>query len=258
MNHVLMLTYNGLAMTRDAVESVLAQDVPTKLLVLDDGSLDGTLPYLHSLDSNRVQVIACKHRGVSALWNLGLSYLFSQGAEHVLVVNNDIKLRPDALRLLIADGGQFVTCVGTSSGALWPGGEPSGMKRPHPDFSCFLIRQECWRKVGKFDEDMRIYCSDGSYHLRMHKAGINAYCLDIPFWHYASGTLKEASAEDVLRISEQARMDREAFARKWGTEMGSDDYYKMFKEVTNGNESESSSDIDVVSVVGRLQVQGQQ
>ena len=105
-------------------------------------------------------------------------------------------------------------------------------RRPHPDFSCFLIRRQVWETVGAFDESMRIYCSDGSYHVRMHQAGIDAYCLDVPFFHYASGTLKNVSVDDKERILEQASRDREAFAAKWGCAMGTPDYYKLFEAVS--------------------------
>src|SRR5262249_25039246 len=165
------------------------------------------------------------------LWNIALSHLFDvRSAEAVLVVNNDVKLRPDAYKRLLSDGGLFVTCVGTSSGADFPGGEPSGEKRPHPDFSCFLIRSECWRRVGAFDETMRIYTSDLDYHIRMHQAGIHAECLDLPFHHYSSGTLKQAAEADRDRILKIAEEDRKAFERKWGVSAGSPEYYKLFEE----------------------------
>lgn len=223
-----MLTYNCIELTKQAVADALAQDIPTHLWVMDDGSTDGTLPYLRSLP--RVSVCSSRHRGVSAMWNIGLNPLFHNGVPHVLVVNNDVRLRPDTYCHLRDDGGLFVTCVGTSDGALWPGGEPSGRTRPHPDFSCYLIRKECWDRVGEFDEAMRSYCSDGDYHLRMHKAGIEAYCLDLSFYHYASGTLKNVSEADRLRILKQAELDREAFERKWGCAMGSVEYYDKFKK----------------------------
>ncbi len=230
MNWCLMLTYNSLSLTRVAVTSVLNQDIPTNLLVMDDGSTDGTLAFLRTLQP-RVQIASQQRAGVSRLWNQGLTHLFEVcQAEAVLVLNNDLELRSDTLRLLLEDGGQFVTCVGTSSGALFPGNAPKGERRPHPDFSAFLIRRTCWHITGKFDETMKCYASDGDMHLRMHKAGIEAYCLDIPFYHYASGTLKQASEEDRQRILKQAEKDRFTFVNKWGVPMGSPEYYAMFSE----------------------------
>src|SRR5262249_27026434 len=152
--------YNNLALTRDAVKTALAQDIKdVRIVAVVDRGDDGTLAYLRSHPD--VLVISLPACGVTKAWNVALSYVFDQQRlPHALVINNDVRLRPDTYRLLVEDDGPFVTCVGTSSGAEWPGGVPSGMKRPHPDFSCFLIRRECWQKVGPFDSSLRIYTSD--------------------------------------------------------------------------------------------------
>lgn len=48
---VIMPTYNRLQLLRDAVESVLAQTYSAwELIVADDGSTDGTRPYLEALE----------------------------------------------------------------------------------------------------------------------------------------------------------------------------------------------------------------
>lgn len=100
--------------------------------------------------------------------------------------------------------------------------------RPHPDFSCFLIRRECWERVGQFDERINAYCGDGDYHLRMHRAGVHAYCLPIPFTHIASGTAKAASPELVVELAREADEDRATFKQKWGFTVGSEEYYACF------------------------------
>lgn len=234
-NYIVMPIYDCKDLTRDAIASCLAQDITggVQVLTVIDRGLDGVAHYLRSL-GRQVQVVEAHGCGVSKAWNIALGHVFERvGAGAVLVVNSDVRLRPDTYRRLLDDGGQFVTCVGTSSGAKFPGSEPDPDRiRPHPDFSCFLIRRECWRDVGAFDAGMRIYCSDGDYHLRMHQRGIRAYCLDLPFYHYASGTLKQADPEDRGRILAQAQRDREAFAAKWGFEMGSAGYYAAFGEGT--------------------------
>lgn len=238
-NYIVMPIWDCQHLTRDAITSCLAQDIGNvHVLCPIDRGLDGVAHYLRSLHP-RVQTIEMPGAGVSKCWNAGLRHVFSQQADCALVVNSDVKLRPDTFRLLREDGGLFVTCVGTSSGAKFPGGTPSGRKRPHPDFSAFLIRRECWEKVGKFDEAMRIYASDGDMHLRMHQAGIEAVSLDLPFFHVASGTLKQAEPEDRERILAQAGRDREAFKRKWGFEMGSDGYYAAFGQGTKAPEASS-------------------
>jgi hypothetical protein len=147
--------------------------------------------------------------------------------EHVLVINNDVELRADTYSALIKDGGPFVTAVSVGDPAQleWDG---VSRKRPHPDFSCFLIRKKVWQAVGAFDETMVHYCSDGDYHLRMYKRGINAETIGIPFYHYASGTLKTATEIERININWQADKDRDTFERKWGVKVGSADYYQLF------------------------------
>jgi GT2 family glycosyltransferase len=232
-----MPIYECLSLTRDAIASCLAQDIPggVQVLAVIDRGTDGVAQWLRA-QGLRVQVVEAPGCGVSKAWNLALGHVFGrEGRDFALVVNSDVRLRPDAYRRLVDDQGQFVTCVGTSSGAKFPGGEPSGKTRPHPDFSCFLIRRECWTNIGRFDDSMRIYCSDGDYHLRMYKAGITAYCIDLPFYHYASGTLKNADPDDRERILKIAARDREVFTAKWGFEMGSSEYYEQF----NGKKPEA-------------------
>jgi len=228
VNWIVMPIYECLALTRDAIASCLEQDIGNVrvLCVIDKGS-DGVAHWLRTLHP-QVQVIEMPGCGVSKAWNMALDHIFANGGEYALVINSDVRLRLDTYSILVRDGGSFVTCVGTSSGAKFPGGNPSGTVRPHPDFSCFLIRRECRDRIGAFDATMRIYCSDGDYHLRMQKAGLQAYCLDLPFWHYASGTLKQAEPEDRERILKQAQDDRLVFFNKWGYDMGSPNYYAQF------------------------------
>lgn len=227
---IVMPIYNQLALTRDAIASCLAQDIAggVRILCVIDRGDDGVTQWLRT-QGKSVQVVEAPGCGVSKAWNLALDHIFNTlGGEHALVVNSDVRLRPDTYRLLVGDGGGFVTCVGTSSGAKFPGGIPSGRTRPHPDFSCFLLRTETWRLVGRFDDKMRIYTSDGDYHLRMHHAGITAYCIDLPFYHFASGSLKQTDPDDRERILKIAQRDREVFRDKWGFEMGGTEYYAAF------------------------------
>lgn len=228
MNAVLMLVRNALELTKRAVGSVVTQDIPVTLYVVDNDSAEETSRWLHNM-SDLVKVWHCRpQHGVSKGWNFGLRYLFDVAdAEHVLVVNNDVELRQDCYRALIADGGDFVTAVsvGSPEQLAWDG---QIRRRPHPDFSCFLVRRRVWDVVGQFDESMPLYASDADYHLRMHKKGIEAYTIGVPFYHYASGTLKSASSEERVEINRQADKDRDRFEQKWKVKVGSEEYYRLF------------------------------
>jgi glycosyltransferase involved in cell wall biosynthesis len=72
---VVLPTYNREAYLRQAVESVRAQTYPAwELIVIDDGSTDGTLPYLSALGDPRVHVLREAHCGKPGdLRNRGLA-----------------------------------------------------------------------------------------------------------------------------------------------------------------------------------------
>lgn len=227
MNAVLMLVRNALELTKRSIASVAAQDIPVNLFCVDNDSTDGTAEFFRD---NRIwNYRASPQLGVSKGWNYGLRYFFETGADYVLVVNNDIVARPDAYRELLADGGPFVTCVGVNT---FEESQKPFVKaiRPNPDFSCFLIRREVWERVGEFDESMVFYASDADMHVRMFQAGITAYTIGLPFYHVASGTLKNANHQDHLAIQRQADLDRETFEKKWGCKVGSREYYALFNQ----------------------------
>lgn len=219
-----------------------------EIIVLNNASIDGTNQWLASLRGNIMQIYNNPPLSVAACWNNGLEYAFGAGVESVLVVNNDVELRPDTYRRLVQDGGGFVTAVGTrdpekikpnsfigSNEAIFDIGEPngyrapSGQRRPHPDFSCYLIRKSVWEKVGKFDEKFLIaFGEDWDYHVRLHKAGITAECIDLPFLHHGSMTVKNAEPAEAERIQVQAKKNRDYFKEKHGFAGASKEYYDFF------------------------------
>lgn len=224
VNPVVMLCRNALQLSKNAVQSILEQDIPVQLHAIDNDSQDGTTEWLNSFCHNTTTFRPAQ--GVTSSWNYALTTIFRH-CDHALVVNNDVVLRPDTYRSLLEDGGGFVTAVSVDN-LMGIQGEWRKAPRPHPDFSCFLIRKEVWMKVGAFDETMWLYASDGDYHLRMNMAGITAYTIGIPFFHYASGTLKTASPGERAMIQAQADKDRYTFEQKWGVKIGTKPYYDMF------------------------------
>jgi len=69
---VILPTYNRVRFLQEAIDSVLAQDyAPIELLVVDDGSTDGTAQLLESY-GDRVMVLHQANAGVSAARNQGI------------------------------------------------------------------------------------------------------------------------------------------------------------------------------------------
>jgi glycosyltransferase involved in cell wall biosynthesis len=72
---VILPVYNGMPHLPKAVRSILDQTLTDlRLLVINDGSTDGTLAYLQSIDDPRVEVLGGKHQGLGDALNLGLEH----------------------------------------------------------------------------------------------------------------------------------------------------------------------------------------
>lgn len=228
MNPVLILTHNCLELTKRCIDSVHAQDIPTEIFIFDNCSTDGTRDWLlHNLDLNSCLVSA--NLGVSAGWNIMLNSIFNSEHEHCLVINNDVILAPWTYRMLLDQGLPFVTGISVDSMSqieVPPGvGDPT----PHPDFSCFLITSGAWEIIGPFNEEMKFYASDLDYHVRAHRAGLELYKVNLPFYHERSSTLKRSSAEERAEIEAQANADREVFRSIYGSLPGSMEYEELFR-----------------------------
>ena len=237
MNPVLILTHNCLELTKRCVESVWKQDVPVRAYVYDNGSTDGTRDWLsEQCDHDLLGFNASKNNdGVSAGWNVGLSFLFGHlNYDSVLCVNNDTIIPSWFFSSLSAYDVPFVT--GVSAGSMEAIEEPQPKKElaPCPDFSAFLIRRNAWEKIGPFDEKLVHYCGDMDYHIRAHRAGIHLWNAGVNFYHERSSTLRLASDEDRRKIQIQADADRAVFKAKWGVGANDPEYANLFAQETFG------------------------
>lgn len=94
---VVIPSWNTLDLLGECLDSVRAQDVPIELLVVDNGSADGTVEYLAR---EQVRCLALPvNRGFAAAVNLGVA---ATAAEAVLVLNADAVLEQGCLRDLAA------------------------------------------------------------------------------------------------------------------------------------------------------------
>lgn len=99
---VIVPTFNRAAYLREAVASVFAQTYANwELLVVDDGSSDGTRDYLASLGDSRVHVMTCPHSGnPGKVRNAALA--LARGF-YVAFLDDDDLWMPDKLQLQVAD-----------------------------------------------------------------------------------------------------------------------------------------------------------
>jgi glycosyltransferase involved in cell wall biosynthesis len=92
---VLVAAYNGMPYLRELVDSVLRQTFRDfQLLIVNDGSTDGTEQYLNSLSDDRIRLVHQENRGQGAARNVGLALCES---EFVAITDGDDVVLPNRL-----------------------------------------------------------------------------------------------------------------------------------------------------------------
>lgn len=233
---IVIVSRNNRSLTQATVRSALGQDFPDlRVMVVDNASSDGTVEWLQARPDLLRMCFQCQV-SLSTAWNAALRWaLIDQGLPHVLVCNNDIVLRPDTYSILAGHGGEFVTCVSVDSYDQMgvPGDRAiedlRPMSRPRPDFSCYLIRQSVPEKVGWFDEEyFPAFLEDNRFHVECHRHGVQCVCIDLPFLHLGSQTIKTADPAEVRRIQRGAERNRQRFRERYGCLPGSKEYEALF------------------------------
>ncbi len=97
---VVIAAYNAERFIRQTLDSVFAQTLrDVELIVVDDGSTDGTPAILRAIDDRRLSVLRQANGGVSAARNAGLALA---RAPYIFFLDADDVLLPDALQHMIA------------------------------------------------------------------------------------------------------------------------------------------------------------
>ena len=115
MNWIATIACNGYEMTDHAVRSFCGQDSGNAKICLLTNACDDNRMLAMQEDLTRIDRwyrIESIPYSVSHAWNVLIRETLRIGADHVLVCNNDIELHPATYRLLLADGGDFVTPMG--------------------------------------------------------------------------------------------------------------------------------------------------
>ena len=235
---LIVLTWNGLEVTRRCVRSILeVTDHPSfELVVVDNGSTDGTLEYLRGVEGARL-IENGRNLGFVAGNNAGLRATDTD----VVLMNNDTEVtRPDWLTRmqetatsaddvgvvgcrLIGGGGRLVHAgtympVPSFWGQEYPGDELDiGQYAGDRDvdgviFACAYIKRDVIDRVGLLDEDYFSYYEDTDYCLKARKAGFRVLCCG-----GATVLHLENASTDLNRMdfSGTFKRSREVFLSKW-------------------------------------------
>jgi GT2 family glycosyltransferase/2-polyprenyl-3-methyl-5-hydroxy-6-metoxy-1,4-benzoquinol methylase len=235
---VVMLTYNRLDLTEPAVASVRATTgQPHELIIVDNGSTDGTPAYLDSLAQQGVRVIKnAVNRGVAAGWNQGLRVATG---DCLMVLNNDVIVSGDWLARMTRAAYQVpgAGLVGCRTNAV---SGPQALAPDYDDVSDFpvfarrygaladgswfelprvvgfamLWRRDVYERVGEFDEQFGpANFEDDDYAARTLRAGYRNIVANDVFIHHIGAA---SHAANNLSVEALVDANRDRFVAKWG------------------------------------------
>jgi glycosyltransferase involved in cell wall biosynthesis len=229
---IVLPTHDRLDFLREAVTSVLRQTVVDwELIVVDDGSTDGTVAWLESLGDPRIVVVAEPHCGnPAALRNLGVA---NAQSPWIALLDSDDLWAPDKLELqldrLVQNPARRWSCTGVSfiddHGSPIPqqGGKPyraqSGwILEPLLTFSAaattptLMIHRSLFDEAGGFDERVLLR-EDYDLELRLAaRSEIHALPESLTFIRHHSGR-----TSSVTRVADLYRWNATVF-RKFARE----------------------------------------
>ena len=167
-----------------------------------------------------------ENRGVSRSWNDGILTAFEDGAEVVVVANDDVVPAPGDLDRLAEKAVRcpdcyLVTCAGPH--------ERHGCVLPSHGYSFFAINPIALETIGCFDENFfPAYCEDQDYARRAAIAGLSEEnCADTMVLHNGSSAIF-ASHELMVQNAITQAHNIAYYRRKWGGEAGSERFNTPF------------------------------
>jgi GT2 family glycosyltransferase/SAM-dependent methyltransferase len=213
----IVLSWNGRERTLACLQSLEHVTYrPFSVVVVDNGSSDGSADAVAAKHPTVRLVRLQENRGFAGGMNAGARAAFADGAEAVLLLNNDMEVEPDCIEPLVA-----ALVVDPSAGAacaqilfadapprIWYAGAPFRRHRGHhgrlvgygrpplpvtvtpyeTDRACggaMMWTAGTFDRVGPFDEELFAYAEDTDWSLRARRAGLRILVVPGSIVHHA-------------------------------------------------------------------------
>jgi len=201
----LVPTYNAEETLSPCLDSIMVQRGPKEILIIDDGSTDGSADVASSYASRcpEVRLLRKIHGGEASALNFGIG---EARGDLIAFVEADVELSPDWLEKLLPEfrdarvagaGGRILPCPDDPWAARIAGYEvmeKMGDRRRsamHISSANAIYRREILDLWGPFEEELYNSCFDANFNLRVVSSGrtlIYNPCAEVRH-HYRPGVL---------------------------------------------------------------------
>lgn len=201
---VVVLNFHGREDTEACVASIMHGSSDSTVLVIDNGSHDGTVAAVNSRWPQVETIQNPENLGFAGGMNTGLRWALDRGAESVTVLNNDTTIPAGVLERMVEIAKSGAVAVSPEvryadgSERVWFGGgaidQHTGLARHQSDSElasvelqdglrpsttlagcCVTASAHTWQRVGLFDEGYFLNFEDSDWSVRAGEAGIALY-----------------------------------------------------------------------------------
>ena len=241
---IILPTYNRAHLIEESIKSVLRQSFQDfELLIIDDGSTDNTEEVVRNIDDPRIKYIKCsENRGASTARNIGINY--SKG-EYIAFQDSDdewysnkLQMHIDAFKNSSLDIGVVYTGfyrIKDGKKVYIPESWVTKMegdihqellKENFISTQSALVRIECFKVVGLFDEDLPRF-QDWDLFIRLSK--------DFQFKYIDKASFNQYFTSVSISSDQQALCKAlEIIFNKYKNELKKNKLYAQFSYIIGG------------------------
>lgn len=198
--YAIIVVYNGLSWLEKCIGSLRSSSIPINILVIDNGSTDGSIEYI---TANFVDIELFKNSkniGFGQANNIGIKKAYEKGSDHILLLNQDAWVEKNTIQTLVEHQVLFpqygivspihlngkadafdpgferyinpLGCPGVLSAIFLNKykGEPYAIE--FVNAACWLISRACIQTIGGFSSVFYHYGEDDNYIHRVYYHGL--------------------------------------------------------------------------------------
>lgn len=248
--YIILLNYNSAQDTIECVNSIKENEknLNYEIIVVDNKSSDNSVEVLEKCSG--IELIKSLDNGGFAKGNnIAIDYVLKNGAEYVLLLNNDTTIEKDAISIMLnrlkeddtlGIVGARIMYFDNKDMINYCGGEFNWLKATtihknckekfedndkafeYTEFitgCCMLIKKEVFNKIGYLPEEYFMYYEDADFCVKAKEAGIKmGVCKDSVIYH---------------KVSASSGGEESAFSLEWGTR-NRILFIKKYKKYTKG------------------------
>ena len=212
-----LVNYNGLSDTLECLASMQneSKDYELTSVVVDNASERDETETIRKQFPQVITIRSDVNGGFSYGNNIGIKYALENGADYIMLLNNDTVVAPDMISLLLADCDENVVTVPkmlyySEKNRIWYGGgkiskwtgSASHLGQDETDDTseqssfcsfatgcCIMLKAETFKKVGLLNERYFLYYEDVEFSVRLAYENIRIkYIPSARLWHKVSAS----------------------------------------------------------------------